>query len=100
MKAPGTKRLKLKYDGLLSNFAFECNLRRYTKTNDDLETALETAAAKADEDLETAAAAAAVVHAAESANGAVDSAALEAATTEVASLMAALQAGGMLRTRT
>ena len=94
MKAPGTKRLKLKYDGLLSNFAFECNLRRYTKTNDDLETALETAAAKADEDLETAAAAAAV------ATGAVDSAALEAATTEVASLMAALQAGGMLRTRT
>jgi hypothetical protein len=28
MKAPGTKRLKLKYDGPLSNFAFKFNLRR------------------------------------------------------------------------
>ena len=29
LKAPGTKRLKLKYDKLLSNFAFNFNLRRY-----------------------------------------------------------------------
>jgi len=26
---PGTKHLKLEYDGLLSNFAFNFNLRRY-----------------------------------------------------------------------
>ena len=31
LKAPGTKRLKLEYDGLLSNFAFKFNLRRYTQ---------------------------------------------------------------------
>ena len=30
LKAPGTKRLKLKYDGPLSFFAFEFNLRCYT----------------------------------------------------------------------
>jgi len=30
LKAPGTKRLILKYDGLLSNFAFKFDLRRYT----------------------------------------------------------------------
>jgi lipoate-protein ligase A len=30
LKAPGTKRLKLKYDDPLSNFAFKFNLRRYT----------------------------------------------------------------------
>ena len=30
LKPPGTKRLKLKYDELLSNFAFNFNLRRYT----------------------------------------------------------------------
>ena len=29
LKAPGTKRLKLKYDELLSTFAFKFNLRRY-----------------------------------------------------------------------
>ena len=29
LKAPGTKRLKLKYDEPLSNFAFKFNLRRY-----------------------------------------------------------------------
>jgi len=28
-KAPGTKRLRPKYDELLSNFAFNINLRRY-----------------------------------------------------------------------
>jgi len=28
-KAPGTIRLKLKYDKLLSSFAFKFNLRRY-----------------------------------------------------------------------
>ena len=31
LKPPGTKRLKLEYDGLLSNFGFKFNLRRYTK---------------------------------------------------------------------
>ena len=30
LKAPITKRLKLKYDELLSSFAFNFNLRRYT----------------------------------------------------------------------
>ena len=29
LKAPGTKRLKLNNDKLLSNFAFKFNLRRY-----------------------------------------------------------------------
>jgi len=29
-KAPGTEHLKLKCDGLLSSFAFNFNLRRYT----------------------------------------------------------------------
>ena len=29
LKAPGTKRLKLKYDKVLSSFAFKFNLRRY-----------------------------------------------------------------------
>ena len=31
LKAPGTERLKLKYEELLSNFGFKFNLRRYTK---------------------------------------------------------------------
>ena len=31
MKAPGTKRLQLKYDKLLTIFAFNFNLRRYMK---------------------------------------------------------------------
>ena len=31
LKAPGTKRLKLKYDHLLSSFAVNINLRRYTE---------------------------------------------------------------------
>jgi len=31
LKAPGTERLKLKYDVPLSSFAFKFNLRRYTK---------------------------------------------------------------------
>jgi hypothetical protein len=31
LKAPGPQRLKLEFDGLLSNFAFRFNLRRYTK---------------------------------------------------------------------
>jgi len=33
LKAPGTKRLKLKYDVALSNFAFNFNLRRYTEVS-------------------------------------------------------------------
>jgi len=37
LKPPGTKRLKLAYDGLLSNFAFKFNLRRYTKDTLDME---------------------------------------------------------------
>jgi hypothetical protein len=31
LKAPGTKRLKLKSDELLSSFAFNFNMRRYSK---------------------------------------------------------------------
>jgi len=31
LKAPGSERLKLKCDDLLSKFAFNFNLRRYTK---------------------------------------------------------------------
>ena len=31
LKPPGTKRLKLEYDGLLSNFGLNFNLRRYSK---------------------------------------------------------------------
>ena len=31
LKAPGTKRLKMKHDEPLSNFAFKLNLRRYTE---------------------------------------------------------------------
>jgi hypothetical protein len=31
LKAPGTKRLKLKYDNLLSSIAFKFNLRHYIK---------------------------------------------------------------------
>ena len=31
LKAPGTKRLKLKHDESLSNFAFKFNLRRYAE---------------------------------------------------------------------
>ena len=34
LKAPGIKLLKLKYDKLLSNFAFKFNLRRYTLDDD------------------------------------------------------------------
>jgi len=30
VKAPGPQHLKLEYDGLLSNFGFKFNLRRYT----------------------------------------------------------------------
>ena len=33
LKAPGTKRLKLEYDEVLSSFAFKSNLRRYTAGN-------------------------------------------------------------------
>jgi len=31
LKPPGTKRLKLEYDGLLSSSAFKSNLRRYNE---------------------------------------------------------------------
>jgi len=33
LKAPGIKRLKLKYDGPLSNVAFKFNLRRYNQAD-------------------------------------------------------------------
>ena len=33
LKVPGTKRLNLKYDELLSSFAFNFNLRRYIKAS-------------------------------------------------------------------
>jgi hypothetical protein len=36
LKAPGTKRLKLEYDVLLSNFAFGLNLRRYIMVATDV----------------------------------------------------------------
>ena len=36
LKPPGTKRLKLKYDESLFDFAFEFNLRRYIKDLQDL----------------------------------------------------------------
>ena len=38
-KPPGSKRLKLKCDVLLSNFALKFNLRRYTKVNRGVEQA-------------------------------------------------------------
>ena len=41
LNPPATKRLKLEYDGLLSNFGFKFNLRRYTVAN--LEAFLEIA---------------------------------------------------------
>ena len=37
LKAPGTRRLKLQYDELLSTFAFKFDLRRYTKGSGDKE---------------------------------------------------------------
>jgi hypothetical protein len=36
LKAPGSKRLELIYDGPPSNFAFKFNLRRYTKATIEL----------------------------------------------------------------
>ena len=36
LKAPGTKRLKLKCDDLVANFGFKYNLRRNTKAMDEL----------------------------------------------------------------
>jgi hypothetical protein len=36
LKAPGIKPLKLKYDELLSSFAFKFNLRRYTMADSRL----------------------------------------------------------------
>jgi len=33
LRPPGTKRLKLEYDGLRSNFGFRFDLRRYIKDN-------------------------------------------------------------------
>jgi len=36
LKPPGTKRLKLEYDGLLSNIGFKFNLRRYSSASEHL----------------------------------------------------------------
>ena len=46
LTAPGTKRLKLKCDEPLSNFAFKCNLRHYI-LDDRAAAAEEVAAAEA-----------------------------------------------------
>ena len=43
MKAPGTKRLELKYDEPPSNFAFKFNLRRYKMAIIDLTGQMEEA---------------------------------------------------------
>ena len=34
LKTPGTQRLKLQYDELLSSFAFNLNLRRFTEASE------------------------------------------------------------------
>ena len=47
LKPPGTKRLKLKYDDVLSNFVFDFTLRRYIK--EEGVTVLVTAAGKAED---------------------------------------------------
>jgi len=39
LKAPGAKRLKLKYYNLLSNFAFNLNMRRYTEVQNQADAA-------------------------------------------------------------
>jgi hypothetical protein len=36
LRPPGTERLKLEYDGSLSNFAFYFNLRRYNSVMESL----------------------------------------------------------------
>ena len=41
LKAPGTKRLKLKDDELLSSFAFKFNLRRYDEVLDEVNARLD-----------------------------------------------------------
>ena len=40
LKPPGTERLKLDHEELLSNFGFKFNLRRYTTVRTDMEAAL------------------------------------------------------------
>jgi len=47
LKPPGTKRLKLEYDVLFSNFAFKFNLRRYNKAAYEWKTESTDAAADA-----------------------------------------------------
>ena len=39
LKPPGTKLLKLEYDGRLSNFGFRFSLRRYNTTGDKVRAA-------------------------------------------------------------
>jgi len=36
LKVPGTKRLKVQYDELLSSFPFKFNLRRYIEVREEL----------------------------------------------------------------
>ena len=45
LKPPGTKRLKLKCDIVLSSFAFKFNLRRYNSANGDVVAAIAEAGA-------------------------------------------------------
>ena len=70
LQAPGTKRLKLKYVSLLSNFAFNFNMRRYIK-DPEAKAASEAARREkldsSNDEQATAAAAAAAVAAAEEA---------------------------------
>ena len=47
LKAPGTKRLKLTYDGMASKFAFKFNLRRYIKVRRSVRRMMQRAAAAA-----------------------------------------------------
>jgi hypothetical protein len=47
LKPPGTQRLKLEHDGLLSNFGFRCNLSRYIEEGEGAGADIKPAAAAA-----------------------------------------------------
>jgi len=87
LKAHGTKRLKLKLDILLSNFAFKFNLRRHT-----MEVAMEEATEQATAEATMAAAAAAAATAAASAAATATAAAAAVAAAVVAEEAAAVEA--------
>jgi len=78
LKPSGTKRLKVKCDILLSNYASKFNLRRYSLLTQEVN-AIAAAAAAAAADTATAAAAAAADNAAAAAATAADTAAAVAA---------------------